>query len=916
MSSSSAEVGPRSRPVAPPKEPDSSVSPPRKRAGVSNSPEASPSAQHHDTFVFEREEYYDPEAVRKLAECNILDEVVAEMRKEKAEACGGPSLLQENNSSTSAEFYKTAQERIRKLLAQLNQKGKTRIRYFRTGKGARVYPVGQVAYQNLPGWVKAFFAGGRYRDLDLVNAFPRLLWAILVRHGKTGGLEILEQYIKHREKIFDAVAEQLGLTGKIPRSDLKRLFLIALHGGNPYIHFTDGVLASGGVRSAMLDAFCTVVKEDLIIAFRTIPEYNALWMEIQQEPGKPNTKGTFISLIAQEEEFKVVQLLAKYLEKNTEWTAEPYMFDGLQAGVPADHPAGEEFPKQVLRNFERYLVEDKGYPTITADGEDHCPLIRVEEKPMVIPPKLIEMLQESTTSNVFSWEPGDPTFNDIARLIEPTVYKSEKEMEKYVRRIFISTIRHISLAGTKPYWCVKSVSPGKVESKKDLGKLRIRYLEWEKVPDGKGGFKLKSHEVSSVRSITDHIAHLGMTHRLQFATFTLWPVEVSNRNVFSRWPGFAARVIPDPDPEAIKWFMDHMQVAIAAGCGYKRDYVVSWLASVIRNPGTSLCMCIIAYGTSGIGKSIIFQEVVGRMLGVGISLVVTGSKVLVADFQSELTGKVFLGCEEVKESENNIPMFNAIKEAITSSNMQRKKKFEDNITVRNALNISICSNQHNPMPMLDGMPRKFTHCRAPTLAQVMSGGDPTAHCPCGKCPPESTLSWEPPYTNIAEKKEHFARVGGLLGTDQPMPGLDDCADVPPTHWVNSIFTFMLRDYKPILTNFQAESDIPQSDARSEALYDGRNSAEQYVYYLHAINHDDLHKWILFSMLYDGYRFWHNREYEGSKKQMLGSKNFARVLNELGVEQRHSKTYERRLSSAQLDPETLRGAKLCADQNAY
>ncbi len=353
-----------------------------------------------------------------------------------------------------------------------------------------------------------------------------------------------------------------------------------------------------------------------------------------------------------------------------------------------------------------------------------------------------------------------------------------------------------------------------------------------------------------------------------------------------------------------------MRVVLGAGCLYKAEYLQEWFATLLREPGRRTQMSMIVYGPPGTGKSVVMNELMKKILG-RVGWWMSGASTLssASNFNAELAGKIYLCCEEVKESDGEFrAIMNGIKEAITGSTMVRKQKFESNEDVDNGLNIAFISNHRNPLPMVEGMSRRTCHLQVPSVQVIMQGGWDGRKCDCSRCTEDHTLTWIPPYQTLEEKHNYWKDKAEKLG-------LRDGVGTPTTHWVNSIFTYLVRAFKPTLgrINFNSEVEIPHSGERATAIFEGMTSTLQW---LHVVAVKDpsgelpLTDWVETDLLHMAYKDWHDGEHGGSKKAMQSSKTFGEILNEHGCVRKYKgpagkQKWCRRLSALNgLNPEIL------------
>lgn len=207
---------------------------------------------------------------------------------------------------------------LQSVKGRANEHGEIQVDYY-YAKGleiGRSYAVH--AYQNVTQETRKRCANGYYHDYDMVNAYGEILLQVF----KLRRIECppLEEYVKNREQLF---AEILTAAPCLNRKDIKKAFIVAMHGGCYRKHATDGLQVNalsrftGGVRHA-------------VGKLKVHPDYAAIFKQSQESSRKTYTDlGRFVSFVCQIEEARVVECFFRDIQG-------PNAFDGQMSHLAMD----------------------------------------------------------------------------------------------------------------------------------------------------------------------------------------------------------------------------------------------------------------------------------------------------------------------------------------------------------------------------------------------------------------------------------------------------------------------------------------------------------------------------------------------------------------------------------------------------
>ena len=167
---------------------------------------------------------------------------------------------------------------------------------------------------------------------------------------------------------------------------------------------------------------------------------------------------------------------------------------------------------------------------------------------------------------------------------------------------------------------------------------------------------------------------------------------------FNSWTGFKLKPKSTPTikaNEAADLYFEHIKDNICGGDERLYEYVVMWLAQIIKSPTEKLGVALVLMGEEGVGKSFIFDPL-RRLLGRHCASVSVGSQ-FHGKFNSHLRELLLLVSEEAvwggdKQSEG------VLKDLITGDNLAYEGKGLDLTWNRNYTRVALISNEHWVVP--------------------------------------------------------------------------------------------------------------------------------------------------------------------------------------------------------------------------
>ena len=181
-----------------------------------------------------------------------------------------------------------------------------RYKYAKGTSCGRLFSTG-LSFQSCTVATRSFCSARFYVEDDLVNAFPTIMSQVFKQAGLSS--PFLDEYVARREEVFEEIK-----TDTLSRSDLKKLFLVGLHGGD-YFHHTK-------FRVPFLDRFQRELKSCTrkLLGGKRYAYLKHLALE------KENHLGSAIALISQTNESKIMAAKTVFTERSCKVATD--LFDG------------------------------------------------------------------------------------------------------------------------------------------------------------------------------------------------------------------------------------------------------------------------------------------------------------------------------------------------------------------------------------------------------------------------------------------------------------------------------------------------------------------------------------------------------------------------------------------------------------
>lgn len=163
-------------------------------------------------------------------------------------------------------------------------------------------------------------------------------------------------------------------------------------------------------------------------------------------------------------------------------------------------------------------------------------------------------------------------------------------------------------------------------------------------------------------------------------------------NLFTGWP-------LTPKQGDCKLILQHIQRL----CGNRSQefmWLLNWLAYPLQHPGSKMASAVIVHGSEGTGKSITFDDIMGRIYGQYKTTI--GQQQLESSFTEWQSKKLFVLAEEVVARSERNQFKGVLKHLVTGSTLQIDQKHMSLRDETNHMNMVFLSNSTIPLELDTG----------------------------------------------------------------------------------------------------------------------------------------------------------------------------------------------------------------------
>jgi hypothetical protein len=180
------------------------------------------------------------------------------------------------------------------------------------------------------------------------------------------------------------------------------------------------------------------------------------------------------------------------------------------------------------------------------------------------------------------------------------------------------------------------------------------------------------------------------------------------RNELNTWAGFKAQEVNDIDMDIVKFFTNHIRDVWANGNEAYYNYLISWLAQVIKHPEKKTDVAILLQGGQGSGKTLPCDILLERVFGKNIGMSSSGLGCLTQRFNGSTMGKIFCKVDElsVVDGDSFNACFDKMKSLITDRHIQIEKKGLEHMMIENHINFIMTTN-HRHTVKIEGDDRRY-----------------------------------------------------------------------------------------------------------------------------------------------------------------------------------------------------------------
>ena len=168
-------------------------------------------------------------------------------------------------------------------------------------------------------------------------------------------------------------------------------------------------------------------------------------------------------------------------------------------------------------------------------------------------------------------------------------------------------------------------------------------------------------------------------------------------NVYNMWKGFVAASLPPVDteriPELIKPILRHMDAVITKGNQEHTDWMLDYLANMVKRPEKKSQVAISLYGPQGCGKGMLFEFFRLKVLGSHCSYQTANPESCL--FGRFANGAVNRVCIQIDEVRSLHEYHDQLKDFITNPTLNYERKGKDKIVLNNIANLILTSNNAN-----------------------------------------------------------------------------------------------------------------------------------------------------------------------------------------------------------------------------
>jgi len=582
----------------------------------------------------------------------------------------GSEFLQENydvnnySSKLASQYYQNEKEQLTAYKRLYNKKELiVPVKYgLPRHTLGRVSPFRALGLTGFSRRIRNTLIKDNYRDLDLSNAQPYILYNICKNNDMISDCHFLDQLIHEREQVLENVMTAYNVS----RKKAKQLFLrLAFYGT-----FNGWVKENGLDSNFKPNNFIVGLTTELQnIATKVKLANKALYEKVRKiNHNKTNLLGSFMAFYLQTYELHILNVICEYLcnetalcnIQTTKVKILTYEYDGIKLLKSNVDAYGVD---KLCRDLEKIVLDKTGFIIVLEEKQiDDCYDIQFETN--------IDVNNDETSYDYMKTE-----FElQHAKIINKSIFIKEQN-----NKIFFL--------------------------KKEELKTAYEHLSFEEPIYDKDG-SVKCMKTKSF--VTEWLKDKNMRKYEDMGVFP--PPLICPDNIFNMWLPFSMDLIDDFTInkftlDGFDAILDHIKLL----CGFNDevyDYFIKWLAQMVQFPAIkTICPTLIS--GEGAGKGTLITGIIQRMLGSHLLLETTDPmRDVFGAFNELMVGKFFVNLNEVAKKDTT-EAIGKIKGLITDGNLIINPKGLKKFSINSFHRFILSTNSEDPITSKKGDRRNW-----------------------------------------------------------------------------------------------------------------------------------------------------------------------------------------------------------------
>ena len=175
--------------------------------------------------------------------------------------------------------------------------------------------------------------------------------------------------------------------------------------------------------------------------------------------------------------------------------------------------------------------------------------------------------------------------------------------------------------------------------------------------------------------------------------------KIDTKKDYNLFTGFKHEYKPDfsVDRTKIEPILHHLKTVWCKENEEVFEYLLSWYADMIQNPGTLPGIAVVVYGKPGAGKGSICNFLGNKVIGQKYYSSVSEIRQLLGNFNSKIMNKILICCDEVANFGGAIANNNKLKGLITEPFQSIEMKFKEPMDVKSCSRYVFLTNNEWPV---------------------------------------------------------------------------------------------------------------------------------------------------------------------------------------------------------------------------